>query len=170
MDSVLGQRTCSRGSEIIENAYGRHSSIMNKDGGGGIGGIGGIGGGAMNGTSSETKPLISDEEWTKTNTSNSSSGYGSTTDTDTDNRGELGGGDANAASQVDDDGSFFAEIPAIIVTLMINFMTAIPFGVAYFPLGWSNNYGGSSSGGSGDDASGGDDQDGISGSFPLPGM
>lgn len=66
---------------------------------------------------------------------------------------------AGSTDNGDDGVSFLAEIPAIIVTLMINFMTAIPFGVAYFPLGWSS-----------DSGDGEDDGDGsISGPFPLPG-
>jgi hypothetical protein len=169
MDSVLGQRTGIRGSEIIENAYGRHSTVLT-DGGTAT----------TTTTTTETKPLISDEEWIKTNSD--AAGYGSTTttvnknDTDNDTTDSRGDNDGKVIQQ--DDGSrsgsssnFFAEIPAIIVTLMINFMTAIPFGVAYFPLGWSNNGGG----GDGDDdatddATAGGAEDGISGPFPLPGM
>jgi len=64
------------------------------------------------------------------------------------------------------DNSLVAEIPAICVTLLINFMTAIPFGVSYFPLGWSNDY-------EGDDQSGETEfpTEGVSinGPFPLPG-
>lgn len=73
----------------------------------------------------------------------------------------LGGGETSKASSVDDV-SLLSEVPAIIVTLMINFMTAIPFGVAYFPLGWSSD--GDASTGEGDVEGGG-----ISGPFPLPG-
>lgn len=58
--------------------------------------------------------------------------------------------------------SFLAEIPAVVVTLMINFMAAIPFGVAYFPLGWT-------SGDGEDDPGAEDDSSGVSGPFPLPG-
>jgi hypothetical protein len=162
MDSVLGQRAST---EIIENAYGPHSTVFNS---------------GTTSTTTETKPFISDEEWTKTY----SAGYGSTTavnKNDTDSRGGGGGGDGGGGNIIqDDDGSgsgssFFAEIPAIIVTLMINFMTAIPFGVAYFPLGWNNNNNGGGGGGTTDgDATTTDDasgsEDGISGPFPLPGM
>ena len=152
MDSVLGPR--ASGFETIENAY----SVRHSD--------------------SEIKPLISGEEWTKTDTDSSSTGYyGSTNTIDVNNKNDtctitesIGGGSDRNVIQDDDnddsDGSFFAEIPAIIVTLMINFMTAIPFGVAYFPLGWSGS-------GDGDGDTTTDDaaaEDGISGSFPLPGM
>ena len=153
MDSVLGPR--ASGFETIENAY----SVRHSD--------------------SEIEPLISGEEWTKTDTDSSSTGYyGSTNTIDVNNKNDTctitdsigGGSDRNVIQDDDDDGgdgSFFAEIPAIIVTLMINFMTAIPFGVAYFPLGWSGSNGGGDGDTTTDDAAA---EDGISGSFPLPGM
>jgi len=65
----------------------------------------------------------------------------------------------NANKELTDNVNIIAEIPAIVVTLLINFMTAIPFGTAYFPMGWSNDVDG------GDDTGG----DGISGPFPLQG-
>ncbi len=55
--------------------------------------------------------------------------------------------------------SFLEEIPAILVTLLINVMAAIPFGVSYFPLGWSND--------AEIDAS--SESSGINGPFPLAG-
>lgn len=56
-----------------------------------------------------------------------------------------------------------AEIPAVVVTLLINFMTAIPFGVAYFPLGWSNDFHHD------DTASTTTSTSTIAGTFPIPG-
>jgi len=61
--------------------------------------------------------------------------------------------------------SFLNEIPAILVTLLINFMSAIPFGVSYFPLGWSNDYNDNDNSGENNEGFG----DGIAGPFPLPG-
>lgn len=55
--------------------------------------------------------------------------------------------------------SFIEEIPAILVTLMINLMAAIPFGVSYFPLGWSNE----------GESDAYNETSGISGPFPLAG-
>jgi SulP family sulfate permease len=70
---------------------------------------------------------------------------------------------SSSAGNCDGTTSFLAEIPAILVTLLINFMTAIPFGVSYFPLGWSNDYNDNNN------YSGENEGDGIVGSFPLPG-
>ena len=58
--------------------------------------------------------------------------------------------------------SFLSEIPAILVTLLINLMAAIPFGVSYFPLGWSNS---SESDNDYDESDG----SGIHGPFPIAG-
>ena len=58
--------------------------------------------------------------------------------------------------------SLLSQIPAIAIASLLNLMMAIPFGVSYFPIGWS----------SGDPSamdSGEADSDGVSGSFPLPG-
>lgn len=58
--------------------------------------------------------------------------------------------------------SLLNQVPAIAITSLLNLMMAIPFGVSYFPIGWS-------SGESTEDASGGgEDADGVSGPFPLP--
>ena len=64
----------------------------------------------------------------------------------------------NADIDPDVSTSLVAEIPAILVTLLINLMAAIPFGVSYFPLGWTN-----------DTESIIGDESGIHGPFPLPG-
>ena len=64
----------------------------------------------------------------------------------------------NADIDPDDTTSLVAEIPAILVTLLINLMAAIPFGVSYFPLGWTN-----------DTESALSDESGIHGPFPIPG-
>lgn len=52
------------------------------------------------------------------------------------------------------------QIPAILLIGMFHMMIGIPFGVSYFPIGWS-----SSSSTNGDAV----DSDGVSGPFPLPG-
>ena len=60
--------------------------------------------------------------------------------------------------------SLMSQLPAIAIASLLNLMMAIPFGVSYFPIGWS----------SGNPMDAGDqqlevDSDGVSGSFPLPG-
>jgi len=64
-------------------------------------------------------------------------------------------------------GKGFAEVveqsPAIIATNLLILMVAVPFGVAYFPIGWTNDVDSSSG------CEGGDGEDDIAGSFPLPG-
>lgn len=49
------------------------------------------------------------------------------------------------------------QIPAVVLIGMFHLMIGIPFGVSYFPIGWS----------SGD--TGSKDDDGINGTFPVPG-
>jgi SulP family sulfate permease len=67
------------------------------------------------------------------------------------------------------------QVPAIVLICMFHLMTAIPFGVSYFPVGWASSSSPSSqatspSSSSGvDDGGGGDDDDGVNGAFPLPG-
>jgi SulP family sulfate permease len=59
------------------------------------------------------------------------------------------------------------QVPAIVLICMFHLMTAIPFGVSYFPVGWS---GSRDSSGGGDDSSNTDgDDDNVNGAFPLPG-
>jgi len=138
MDSVMGKR----GSIIVLNK--RASAIEND--------------------SNISKPLISQEEW-KANVTKS---VGSITTGNDDsccadektkllNDGK--GGNNSSSSDKGSSGGLLAEIPAIIVTLMINFMTAIPFGVAYFPLGWS---------GKGDGCENSTSED-VCGPFPIQG-
>jgi len=127
-------------------------------------------------TPPENETLISEAEWGPSYGSLNGGDVDSATSTP-DEKTKLVGGDSKAGIGNGDGGGgaaagaaegFLSEIPAIMVTLMINFMTAIPFGVAYFPLGWSNDYDSdlAGNGNSGDDD---DDQDGIAGPFPLPG-
>jgi len=52
------------------------------------------------------------------------------------------------------------QVPAIAVTGLLILMTALPFGVAYFPIGWTNDL---------ESDSGGADTADIHGPFPLPG-
>jgi len=138
MDSVMGKR----GSIIVLNK--RASAIEND--------------------SNISKPLISQEEW-KANVTKS---VGSTTAGNDDNccadektklLNDGKGGNNSSSSDSGSSGGLLAEIPAIIVTLMINFMTAIPFGVAYFPLGWS---------GKGDGCENSTSED-VCGPFPIQG-
>jgi len=121
---------------------------------------------AIENDSNISKPLISQEEW-KANVTKS---VGSTTTGNDDsccadektkllNDGGKGGNDSSSSSDKGSSGGLLAEIPAIIVTLMINFMTAIPFGVAYFPLGWS---------GKGDGCENSTSED-VCGPFPIQG-
>jgi SulP family sulfate permease len=58
------------------------------------------------------------------------------------------------------------QVPAIVLICLFHLMTAIPFGVSYFPVGWSSENGGSSSSSSSSDDG---DDDGVHGAFPLPG-
>lgn len=51
------------------------------------------------------------------------------------------------------------QIPAITIASLLNLMMAIPFGVAYFPIGW----------GGGDERPAGQEDETVAGSFPLPG-
>lgn len=59
--------------------------------------------------------------------------------------------------------ALIGQLPAIAIASLLNLMMAIPFGVSYFPIGWS----------SGNPLDGDQqlvaDSDGVSGSFPLPG-
>jgi len=126
-----------------------------------------------------SKPLISEEEWTKktnvtvtNSSSNDDSGCadekttllggnksGHASSSSSDKGSGSGSGSGNDSGSSNSSGGLLAEIPAIIVTLMINFMTAIPFGVAYFPLGWS---------GKGDGCENSTAED-VCGPFPIPG-
>lgn len=58
---------------------------------------------------------------------------------------------------------YMEQLPAILVTTLLILMTAVPFGVAYFPVGWTNDVAAAQS------ANGDDVQDDVSGSFPFPG-
>lgn len=58
--------------------------------------------------------------------------------------------------------SLVSQLPAVAVSSLLNLMMAIPFGVSYFPIGWS-------SGDAAAAAQGEVDSDGVNGSFPLPG-
>jgi hypothetical protein len=66
-------------------------------------------------------------------------------------------------------GNFVAQIPAIAIVSLLILMTAVPFGVAYFPIGWSNSQDlvGTGTATSSGDATG--DEDDIHGVFPVPG-
>lgn len=55
------------------------------------------------------------------------------------------------------------QIPAVLLVCLLNLMMAIPFGVALFPLGWSNEGDMSAAGGADAEA------DQVHGDFPLPG-
>jgi len=140
MDSVMGKR----GSIIVLN---KRASAIESD-------------------SNISKPLISQEEW-KANVTNSVVSATASNDdsccadekTKLLNDGKGKGGNDSSSSEKGSSGGLLAEIPAIIVTLMINFMTAIPFGVAYFPLGWS---------GKGDGCENSTSED-VCGPFPIQG-
>jgi SulP family sulfate permease len=108
--------------------------------------------------------LISEADWARDNGS-----FEDEKDGDVENNDRVAnettgllGGRRKSTSSSGDGTSFLAEIPAIIVTLMINFMAAIPFGVSYFPLGWSNDHNGTN-----DETD--SENGGIEGPFPLPG-
>lgn len=60
--------------------------------------------------------------------------------------------------------SLISQLPAIVIASLLNLMMAIPFGVSYFPIGWS-----SSNSLDGDSQQQEASSDGVSGSFPLPG-
>ena len=138
MEGVIGGQR--RKSEITAEVYGsiRHSTVDTK------------------------ATLVSEADWDRSGPLNDDGQDNAVNENTT----LLGGGEPSKASAGGGDGdsvSLLSEIPAIIVTLMINFMTAIPFGVAYFPLGWSSD---ASAVGEDD---GGGEGGGISGPFPLPG-
>lgn len=59
---------------------------------------------------------------------------------------------------------YVEQIPAILVTCILILMAAVPFGVAYFPIGWTNDPSVSPSNTDGDD-----DEMPVYGTFPLPG-
>ena len=56
----------------------------------------------------------------------------------------------------------FQQSSAVAVIALLNMMISIPFGASYFPIGWSATDGG-------DRVGEVEDEDGVSGSFPLPG-
>ncbi|CAB9501104.1 solute carrier family 26 [Seminavis robusta] len=62
----------------------------------------------------------------------------------------------------DQQASLITQIPAIAIASLLNLMMAIPFGVSYFPIGWS-------AGGENNAGDAQQDADGVSGAFPLPG-
>jgi hypothetical protein len=110
------------------------------------------------GEAADAPPLVSEADWAR-------GGGGS---------GDAGDARATEATTLlgkrlpEDGPSFAAEIPAVVVTLLFNFMTSIPFGVAYFPSGWSNDAEGAYvPPGAVDPASGGGVS--VAGPFPLPG-
>jgi Sulfate permease family len=59
-------------------------------------------------------------------------------------------------------GSLWSQLPAIVVASLLNLMLAIPFGVSYFPIGWSV-------GGGEATITSGDPESGVAGAFPLSG-
>jgi hypothetical protein len=59
---------------------------------------------------------------------------------------------------------YVEQIPAVLVTCILILMAAVPFGVAYFPIGWTNDPSVSPSNSDGDD-----DEESVYGTFPLPG-
>ena len=56
---------------------------------------------------------------------------------------------------------YVAQLPAVLVTVLLILMAAVPFGVAYFPVGWSNDPTVL--------AEAGDPEGDVRGSFPIPG-
>lgn len=68
----------------------------------------------------------------------------------------------NKARFLDSLNDYIEQIPAILVTTLLILMTAIPFGVAYFPVGWTNDA-------SLESNTGNSEEDDVSGSFPYPG-
>lgn len=95
--------------------------------------------------------------------------YGSCDENDGDGQGEnmfqcLKGEKKTAGSKSSKPpryGSWLTQIPAIVVASLLNLMLAIPFGVSYFPIGWSV--------GGGEESSREADPDSVSGAFPLSG-
>jgi SulP family sulfate permease len=61
---------------------------------------------------------------------------------------------------------FFGQVPAVIIMGLFHLMIGIPFGVSYFPIGWSSS---GSSVADGDTSTEDPSLDGIHGPFPLPG-
>ena len=59
---------------------------------------------------------------------------------------------------------YAGQIPAILVTVLLILMSAVPFGVAYFPIGWSNDPSMVQESGSTNDS-----EDDVHGKFPIPG-
>lgn len=57
---------------------------------------------------------------------------------------------------------YMEQMPAVLVTVLLVLMAAVPFGVAYFPVGWSNDPGVQAD-------SSVDPESDVQGSFPLPG-
>lgn len=109
------------------------------------------GNGTDNDFDSENTPLLKKKKMSVTSdTTNSSAIFV--------NNGTTAGDNPTSAAAT----NVVAEIPAIVVTLLINFMTAIPFGVAYFPLGWSNDF-------HHDDTTSTISTSTIAGPFPIPG-
>jgi len=61
--------------------------------------------------------------------------------------------------------SLLEQIPAIAIASLLNLMMAIPFGVSYFPIGWSAGEAATAGGATNTNSS----EDDVQGSFPLPG-
>lgn len=64
------------------------------------------------------------------------------------------GGNSSAKDWAD---ALLSQVMPVLIVSVLNFMIGIPFGAAYFPVGWSST-----------PTSGGDDDD-VHGAFPLPG-
>lgn len=152
MDSVVGPQRSS--ISAVEHAYGRKSgSVVVMEG-------------SLHQRQSKRTTLINAAQWEEAE----GAGKEEAAKTCTNETTSLVTAD-NAQHAPTTKTKFVAEIPAIIVTLMINFMTAIPFGVAYFPLGWSNDFV-ETTGTTGGNATAFDTEttDGIvAGPFPFPG-
>jgi sulfate permease, SulP family len=68
---------------------------------------------------------------------------------------------------------YVEQIPAILMSILLSLMVAVPFGVSYFPIGWTNtplpdNTSGSDES-TGDGDTNGDNNNNVYGPFPLPG-
>lgn len=92
---------------------------------------------------------------------NCEASYGAINTIEEGNQDPTGGSRSKPQPQSDSNkhASLVNQIPAIAVISLLNLMMAIPFGVSYFPIGWSNG---------GESSDGTEDKDGVSGSFPLP--
>ena len=101
-------------------------------------------------------PVLHDDTEENTNTIGSAA-YGSIEDGQNDEAGD------DCKNRRSSCRSFAAQIPAVAVASLFILMGAVPFGVAYFPIGWKDV---SSASFDEDDRESQDD--GIEGSFPLP--